>query len=331
MQRLVSAAGFLAAGSVVAAFAIACGSRTGLFGDSELVGTTPQPQPQVEAGRTDAALDAGARRDVAPDVDPDPFGEDASPDAFCADGGGTTVYVVSAEDDLYAFHPLDLSFRRIGTLKCPADGGTPHSMAVSRSGVAYVEYGNGPLFRVSTRTAACLPTSFAANQLGFQSFGMGFAADEDAATESLYVVDPYGGFSIDDASRPSRLGVIDVNTFVLREVGPLDPSITRGELSGTPDGRLFLYDPHRSNEPGGTLSLINTATAALVSQDVIPTSIARAYAFAFWGGEFWLFTSESGQGDSVVSRYNPITKVLSKATVFDGTIVGAGVSTCAPP
>jgi hypothetical protein len=54
-----------------------------------------------------------------------------------------------------------------------------------------------------------------------------------------------------------------------------------------------------------------------------------AYAFAFWGGDFYFFTSMGG-GSSTVTRYHPDDDSLKVVATLDRTIVGAGVSTCAP-
>jgi len=66
----------------------------------------------------------------------------------------------------------------------------------------------------------------------------------------------------------------------------------------------------------------------------LPNTV-RAWAFAQWGGRFWIFVSTedvfSGRVDSQVYRLDPTTgaadPVLSN---LPSMIVGAGVSTCAP-
>jgi hypothetical protein len=57
--------------------------------------------------------------------------------------------------------------------------------------------------------------------------------------------------------------------------------------------------------------------------------IGSAWAFAFWGGDFWLFTAPGVA--SRVDRYRPSdgSTVTMKSNV-GFNIVGAGVSTCAP-
>ena len=60
----------------------------------------------------------------------------------------------------------------------------------------------------------------------------------------------------------------------------------------------------------------------------------RSYAFAHWGGVFYIFqstTDNGGQLTSQVLRFNPVdgtaTPVVNNSPY---QVVGAGVSTCAP-
>ena len=55
-----------------------------------------------------------------------------------------------------------------------------------------------------------------------------------------------------------------------------------------------------------------------------------AYAFAYWGGVFWVFTAANLNGVTQVTRFDPVTLSETSATTYQGVIVGAGVSTCAP-
>ena len=54
------------------------------------------------------------------------------------------------------------------------------------------------------------------------------------------------------------------------------------------------------------------------------------WAFAYWGGAFYFFTSTDGS-TSIVSRYVPGGPLaLPTVTTLGTPVVGAGVSTCAP-
>jgi hypothetical protein len=56
-----------------------------------------------------------------------------------------------------------------------------------------------------------------------------------------------------------------------------------------------------------------------------------AFAFSFWGGDFYLYTS-SPDSDSSVAHFTSADGTLDTNYVADAgfTIVGAGASTCAP-
>jgi hypothetical protein len=53
-----------------------------------------------------------------------------------------------------------------------------------------------------------------------------------------------------------------------------------------------------------------------------------AYAFAFWGGDFYVFTGT--EGTTTVTKWDPAAGTESFHATLPATIVGAGVSTCAP-
>ena len=64
---------------------------------------------------------------------------------------------------------------------------------------------------------------------------------------------------------------------------------------------------------------------------VLPPS---SYAFSFYAGDFYLYAAPGalGQATSKVIHYDPVTKTADQGYLPDAgiTIVGAGVSTCAP-
>ncbi len=300
--------------------AMACGSRTGLFADEETATTVAGPA-SPDSGRDGARDAADASVDVAlPTIDATPLPDVRVND--CPDAAATVVYLVTSENDLLAFDPPALAFRMIGHLACPAGTATPFSMAVDRKGLAYVVYNDGTLYRVSTANASCTATAFGVDQLGFFTFGMGFATNGVTTAETLWIADA------DFQSGRSRLGAIDTTTLKVREVGPFLPTIPRAELTGTGDGRLFGYWPDVA-APGGHLVQIDPSDARILAKNDLPIGDpGDAFAFAFWGGDFWIFTSAGGTTE--VNRYRPATLQTSLETSYPGTVVGAGVSTCAP-
>lgn len=305
--------------AVFAGALVSCGSRTGLFGtdDAGSSGTVPGGDGSV-VPIDGSVVGDGSFADV-PGLD-----VVAKPDVDrrdCPDASDTYVYVVSSENELYSFYPPDLELRLVGNLTCPsAPGASPFSMAVDRKGAAFVLFTDGSLFRVSTLTAACIATAFKPNQLGFETFGMGFASDNLGAAETLYISDN----DFDDNLR--GLGKIDTTSFGVSFIGPFNPPIRRSELTGTGDGRLFAFSPITG---GSRLAEIEKTTGKVLGQNVFAAGGTNdAFAFAFWGGDFWIFTSDGG--GSNVTRYRPSTNSAQVVTTHPSTIVGAGVSTCAP-
>lgn len=246
-------------------------------------------------------------------------------------GGGTTcsvasqfVYTVDSANGLYKFDPPTRTFTLIGTLKCPSKGtATPFSMAVDRNANALVLFNDGTLFKVNTETAACAATSFVPGQSGFTTFGMGFASNTPgSADETLYVSNAKAATSTND------LATINTQTMKLTPIGSFDKLNAGSELTGTGDARLFgafQGSPYSVAE-------IDKSNAKILS--VTPqTGIQYPggsfnFAFAFWGGDFWIF---AGPGTSTdVWQYSPSTKMTTKVKHEAFPIVGAGVSTCAP-
>ena len=236
------------------------------------------------------------------------------------------VYVVSAENDLYSFKPDKLAFVRIGTLNCQSSS-SPNSMAVDRSGTAWVNFSDGSLFKVSTSDASCQTTGFQVGQSGFSRFGMAFSTNSATTEdETLYVSD------ISDVAPGRGLAKIDTGTFKLTTIGKFSGPLSDlgGELTGTGDGRLFGFF---TTKPNATLAQIDGMSAATSgTKDLLGVSTGQAFAFSFWGGDFWFYTSSGGSPSSVTklaaSGDNSLSVVMSNVGNF--RIVGAGVSTCAP-
>jgi hypothetical protein len=299
--------------------AAACGARTGL-----LVG-----DPQPEAEPRDASVDVTHVFDESDALDaseePDVIDFPDANVVDCKDAGITYIYLISSENELLRFYPPDLTLTTIGTITCPSSG-QPFSMAVNRDGVAYVLFNTGELFRVSTRTASCKPTGFISDPSRFsKQFGMGFSSNAGSPGETLFIA----GADLGNPGATSNLGRIDPTTFDLAVVGPLSKPIGNPELTGTGDARLFAFGPE---VPSSHLAEIDKATATIKS-DVrinLDQSKISAWAFAFWGGDFYFFTSEQ-TGTSSIHRYTPGGSTTPPLLGQIGlTIVGAGVSTCAP-
>ena len=285
--------------------AASCGARTDLGGITSSADATAEDH---HVDHADAAKDAVVDI-VFPDV---PIVTN------CADAGTQYIYVITEENELYSFFPPTLGFAKIGDINC-TDQATPFSMGVDRSGIAYSVFTSGELFEVSTLNAACKPTPFKPNQKGFSTFGMGFSGAADAG-EKLYVAQ--------SANAISRLGSIDTTTFQLDLIGTFAPKNgSRCELTGTGDGRLFAFCLPQQGS-GGDLVNLDPTTGKIISEVGVPVGTSQdAFAYAFYGGTFWIFTGNQG---STVSEFDPILLTTKTVASFTSTVVGAGVSTCAP-
>lgn len=287
----------------------ACGARTELP-----IGSRDAGAPTEDAG-------PDAPKDARPDAP-----EDARPDVFttdCLDAGVTYIYLITQQNELYSFNPADAGFTLRGIIDCPSDGFTPFSMGVNRQGTAYSVFGDGRLYRISTFDASCEPTNYEVGQQGFLAFGMGFATDEGGPEETLYVTE------INFDAPSLGLGSINTDTLELSYIGPFSENLGfAAELTGTGDGRLFGFVLDEPG-PGGHVIEIDKQTATILSSTPLPTgSAASALAFAFWGGDFYIFTSEGVS--TQVTRYRPSDGALDVVATLATTVVGAGVSTCAP-
>jgi hypothetical protein len=313
---------------------LACGDRTGLL----------VPDDEIHVEPEDAGADAGVIEDALPPIDVTRPRDAAN--LSCAEAGSTLIYLVSSDYQLLSFHPPTNTFTTIGDIRCatkppttPTDSApTPFSMAVDHTGIAYVLFTDGELFRVSTASAGCRPTGFVVDQSGFAStFGMGYSQNSQGTSESLYVASS----SVSSGGGPSELATIDTTTFKLGVLGSLQPQILSAELTGTGAGDLFAFyatsgsalcdNLAGANCPDSAIGQIDKVTARVTNQTVfrgVPQG--DAWAFAFWGGDFYLFTAPPSATGTVVYRFRPSDGTLTQVAQRANPIVGAGVSTCAP-
>jgi hypothetical protein len=255
----------------------------------------------VDDGGSDGDTDSDTDGDT--DTDDDGCSEDAKP-----------VYVIDGNDTLYRFDPPEKAFVPIGEIDCPSFA-NPFSMSVTRDAVAHVLLQDGRLNRVSTQDAACEEiTQYVPDSGGFFLFGMGYATDgPDTEEETLYIGDE------------ASLGYIDETTWQPFALGPTSGN---PELTGTGAGELWGFfptdaPPHVSRLDKGTAEVLESFPLPELSSD------ANAWAFAFWGGAFYIFYKTFDDPSTTV--YKLEDGVLETYMADTGKyIVGAGVSTCAP-
>ena len=261
----------------------------------------------------------------------------------CSGQAADYVYVLSAENDLYSFAPAQKVFTKIGTLGCQTTM-QPNSMAVDRNAVAWVNYvqsdkrGNdtaGVIYQVSTQDATCQPTPTVTLPAGFYRVGMGYSTQGTSTSETLYIAGTGNG------AGGSGTGLGEISGTTATSLGMFTGTLAgqNAELTGTGDGRLFGFF---TTVPTVQVAQIQTDSTqgtpgTILSQTpmngVVPPT---DWAFSFWGGHFYLYTSLGlpapiGMGSNVTD-YDPVSGSIDTTYMqnigFD--IVGAGVSTCAP-
>ena len=223
----------------------------------------------------------------------------------CSGAAANFVYVLSVQNDLYSFAPNLKQFTKIGPLQCQTGGLTPNSMAVDRNADAYVNYmdptgAQGAVYKVSTQNASCSPQAVMTLPTGWTQVGMGYStAGAGSTVETLYVDGIGMGMGMG-----SGLGLV-----------------------GTGDGRLFGFF---TTTPVYVAQIDKSSGATMTPVPMTGVPTPTDWAFSFWGGHFYLYTSQ-GAG-TTVTDYDPTSGSINPNFMpnigFD--IVGAGVSTCAP-
>ena len=302
-----------------------CATDFGLqeISDPESMGSdTAASLPEAEDPPIEEEDDTGEPHEPASDEgedadeDADPTDEEEPPEDDCTDTS-ELIYVIERDNDtIYLFDPEALSFERLGSISCSMYG-TPGSMAVSRSGVAYVRYSDDSLYEIELTTLNCSPTGYSSPN-NFGAFGMGYATDDgDTWKDQLYIADA------------DRVGQLDTGTWHLSLLGSM-PS--QSELTGNSAGELWAFLPLESPPALTRLEKDTGVEEERLRLSGFPSvGDIDAFAFAAWGGEFWLFVRTYGMGSSTdvyrVTADGSLSRVLEDVG-FD--VVGAGVSTCAP-
>jgi hypothetical protein len=261
------------------------------------------------------------------------------------------VYVLSTDNNIYSFTPDKQTFGAPFSLNCNTPGNdgltwAPNSMAVDRNAVAWVNYVGsgldpitlnatdqaGLVFRVDIDKQTCEATpAITLTDPAWFRLGMGFSADTAGGTsETLYVT----GTGTNGMANSPGLGKIDMTKKKIVPVGSFSGNLAgqSAELTGSGDGKLYGFF---TTTPVYVAEITKTsgATASPVPMNGLDTPIA--WAFSFWGGDFYLYTeSQNDQLNGLtttVTKYHPGGGVdTSYMTDIGFTIVGAGVSTCAP-
>lgn len=292
-------------------------------------------EPKADSGAADVATtgDGSTVRDGG--VTPIPI-RDSGMVGNCSEAA-QLVYVLSDSNELYSFRPNLRQFTRIGPLRCQTNM-QPNSMAIDRNAVAWVNYvasglGDtaGAIYQVNTTDASCRAAPTVRLPPGWFRLGMGFStASADDTSETLFIaatVDPLLGGS-------AGLGRVDPMSGQVVPVGTFTGALRgeSGELTGTGDGRLYGFF---TTTPVQVAQIDKTSGAITNARPLPGVETPQAWAFSFWGGDFYLYTAPSALTPgrtSNVTRYRPSDGSIDTAymTNVGFRIVGAGVSTCAP-
>jgi len=253
-------------------------------------------------------------------------GGDGGPNGDNCSEEAKLVYVVDSDDTFSKFDPLTKTFTDLGKLDACATNSSPFSMGVDREAFAWILYADDKLFRMDVKDlATCSRTNWSSPN-NLRDFGMGFSTDAvGGTTDTLFVA----GGSSGPTSGNSALAAVDTGALTAQSVG----SVTGWpELTGTSNAELWGFFP----STGGStprVSKIDKASGAM--QTNFPLSELdgdpMAWAFAAWGGDFWIFLQRLGEGSTKVYQIDGLTGAIESTTTASGrNIVGAGVSTCAP-
>ena len=258
----------------------------------------------------------------------DMAGGSIHPPQDCSDSA-KLVYLLDSNNSLWSFKPNQTDITQstltlLGALQC-ATTLQPNAMSVDRKGVAWVEYvpadttntTEDQIFRVDVTTLSCTPTSYVTGPFGTR-YGMGFVADAPMSTsETLFVA---------KGDAPFALGKLDTTSLTITTIGTPNGG---PELTGTGDAHLWAFFPDATTP---RVSELDKQTATEGKSYPIPQAMGTedGYAFAFWGGDFWVFLKKDTDAATILYHVRGSDGAVTTWPLAGRWIVGAGVSTCAP-
>jgi len=267
----------------------------------------------------------------------------------CTADGVDLVYVVDEQNDFMSFDPRKLPaspFTMIGTLACPdngtsiqqpPNGAMPFSMSVDRDGKAWVLYTTGELFEVSLQNAACTKANNTIKASNMALFGMGFVTDAAGGmTEKLFLAgggtsaQPNGKLAYDDTHGGNLTPVVVGNLTAQSDYSP--------ELTGTNEAKLYGFYPEVTTNKPAYVQEIDKTSGAPVGMTwnlgTSPLDTVQDWAFAQWGGTFYVFVTTVDSSNVTHSSVRSINRATNAYKIelndLPYKIDGAGVSTCAP-
>ncbi len=257
---------------------------------SETSETTEGPQTTGEPTTSGPTTTEPTTGDSDTDTDTGESDSDTGENCVCAPGTDQ-IYVLSDDSELWIFDPLLLEFTKIVDLK--TDLGcvgvdTTYSLAVDQTGVAWVLFAEPRVLRTADPMlpGSCQDPGVDLAGYGYDLFGMGFANNSEVDDcEKLYMHSYTGDGPFSEGEGVGRLGVIDPQTLVGTSIA--DINYDGGELAGTGDGRLFAF---AGVDPVKLVEYDKVTGEVLYTLPLDGLQKTNASAFAFYGGDFYLFT-----------------------------------------
>ncbi len=247
--------------------------------------------------------------------------------------GSNLVYVWGLDNNIYSFDPPTKVFTKVATPDC--DASSPNSMAIDRNLVAWLNYitpGNSApndyIYKFDLTKGSGCTASGIQIPAGFEQVGMGFSTDTAGGTTETLYVDGIGG--------TAGLASVDMTTNTIVPIGdfPNDAKLEGQSCELTGTGSALLYGYFTTSPYVRVAQLNKTNSDAISDTQLQGFTPPEDWAFSFWGGDFYLYAypNSSNSPNSSVVQYDPATNALNLAYVANVgfTIIGAGVSTCAP-
>jgi hypothetical protein len=209
------------------------------------------------------------------------------------------------------------------------------SMAVDRLGFAWVMFNDpaGEIWKIDvTDPTNCIDPGYNPNQQGVGYFGMAFVSENvNNQCDRLYGNTFDGGLlGFTEGPNFGNFLSVDPQSLLVNIISPTN--FNGAEMTGTGDGRVFSF----GGVPSKLVERNKVTGAALSTFPLNNLPLTNAFAFAFFGGDFYFFTEANALNSKVThldyddsdnDGQQQLTTVNMNAPI---RIVGAGVSTCAP-
>ena len=247
------------------------------------------------------------------------------------------IFVLSDNSELYKFFPETNQFTKLGAFNCGGMTNT-FSMAVDRLGFAWVMFNSpqGEIWKLDvTNVGNCTDPGYNQGQMGVNYFGMAFVSNSQFdQCDQIYgnTFDGFGGFA--EGPNIGDFLTVDPDSLLIKKIGKTN--FNGAEVTGTGDGRVFMFG---GVNPAKLVEVDKTNGKFLEVTPLGTLELTNAFAFAFFAGDFYMFTESDGlfpltskvthfdYDDSDMNGKQDLTTVVQTAPI---RIVGAGVSTCAP-